>query len=393
MAQGYDTIIIGLGAMGSAAAYQLARRGQRVLGLERYTPGHTHGSSHGRSRIIRQAYFEGAAYVPLLLRAYELWRELERESGEDIMRLTGGLMIGQPAHITVAGALVSAQQHGLPYELLDAAALRRRYPMLQPDASTVALYEQNAGVLRPEAAIQAYLRLAAARGAELRFEQPALSWRADARGVQVTTGRGNYEAAQLIIAPGAWAPQLLAELALPLVVERQVLYWFAPKGGYAAYQPDRFPIFIWEIEDHMQFYGFPAEQHAPFGVKTAFFRNGEACTAETCDRVVRPDEVAGIRAAIDRLIPDLGGELIAAQTCLYTTTPDEHFILAKHPHHANVTVASPCSGHGFKFASAIGEVLADLASEGATKQPIGLFDPRRFGTFTAENAESADSYN
>lgn len=377
MEQGYDVIVIGLGGMGSAAAYQLAKRGQRVLGLERHTPAHNHGSSHGRSRIIRQAYFEGAAYVPLLLRAYELWHELEHDSGAHLLTITGGLMIGEPDHVTVAGALHSAQEHGLEYELLDAHTLQQRYPMLRPLPSTVALYERNAGTVLPEASIVAHQRGAVAHGAALHFLEPALAWQASDGGVQVTTAQGSYTAARLIIAPGAWAPQLMADLALPLVVERQVLYWFAPHSGFEAYQAGRFPIFIWEIEDGMQFYGFPAESSPPHGVKAAFFRKGAATTPEAIDRTVHADEIAAIRATLARFIPDLNGALVDAQTCMYTTTPDEHFIIAPHPCHANVILASPCSGHGYKFASVIGEVLADLAITGATRHPIALFDPAR----------------
>lgn len=374
----YDTIIVGLGAMGSAAAYQLSKRGVSVLGLEKFTPAHANGSSHGRSRIIRQAYFEGAEYVPLLLRAYELWRELEQDCGESLLRITGGLMIGDRDSQTVAGALHSAQEHGLAYELLDAAELRRRYPPFQPASHDVALYEADAGVVLPEAGILAHQRGATKRGAELHFEEPALEWQASESGVYVRTERDTYRAERLILAPGAWAPELMADLRLPLVVERQVLYWFEPKSGYDAYQPGRFPIFIWEIENGMQFYGFPAEQSAPFGVKAAYFRKGETTSPDHVDRNVREDEIEDVRGDIARLMPDLNGKLIDAKTCLYTTTPDEHFILGLHPHHANVVLASPCSGHGYKFSSVVGEVLADLATAGSTHHPIALFDPMRF---------------
>ena len=376
----YDTIIIGLGAMGSAAAYQLAGRGRRVLGLERFTPAHANGSSTGRSRIIRQAYMEHPGYVPLLQRAYDLWAQLEHETGEELLTLTGGLMLGAPDSQAVAGATLSARTHSLPYELLDAAEIRRRFPPLSPADDTVALFEQRAGFLRPEASIMAFLRRAEALGAELRFEEPALTWDADERGVRVTTARGTYEAGRLILAPGPWAPALLRELGAPLQVQRQVLLWVAPEGGVAPFLPDRFPVYIWEVSPDVTFYGFPHQEGAPGGVKVALHGGGQACTPETIDRTVRPEDLAALRAAVGERIPALRGPLLDAATCMYTNAPDEHFVLGMHPSRPHVVVASPCSGHGFKFASAIGEVLADLAESGATRHPIGLFDPGRFAS-------------
>lgn len=378
MTSHFDVIIIGLGGMGSAAAYQLARRGKKVLGLERHLPTHTHGSSHGKSRIIRQAYFEDPAYVPLLLRAYELWNEIERESGTKLLTITGGLMLGAPDSHTVAGALRSAREWNLPHELLDDREIRRRYPAFTPAPSTIALYEQKAGYVHPEASVAAHLARAKAHGAELHFEEPATSWTANGARVRVTTAQGTYEAERLIISPGPWAPQLFADLGLPLVVERQVLYWFEPIGGNEAFSANHFPIYIWEIEDGLQIYGFPHQKGPPGGVKIAFFRKGAACTPETVDRTVYPEEVAAMRAAFAERIPNLNGPLIDTATCMYTTAPDEHFIVALHPQHENVVVASPCSGHGYKFASVIGEILADLATQGNTRHPIGLFDPHRF---------------
>jgi sarcosine oxidase len=382
MAYTYDAIVVGLGAMGSATAYELARRGKRVLGLERYTPAHDKGSSHGRSRIIRQAYFEHPDYVPLLLRAYELWERIERDSGQRLLTITGGLMMGPPDSDVVAGAMRSAQEHGLPHEMLDAAEIRRRFPPFNPSPETVALYEPIDGLLDPEACIRAFLDQAARLGAELRFEEPALSWQAapSGDGVRVTTGRGVYEAARLVVAPGAWAPALLSDLGLPLTVERQVLYWFEPLGGVAPFLPERFPIYIWEVRPEIDLYGFPAQDGPPGGVKVAFYRLGDegACTPETIDRSVQPFEVERMRAALAEGIPLLNGALRATMTCMYTNTPDQHFVIGTHPHQPQVAVASPCSGHGFKFASVIGEILADLALDDATRHPIGLFDIGRF---------------
>jgi sarcosine oxidase len=378
----FDVIVVGLGAMGSAAAAQLAGRSARVLGLERYTPAHDQGSSHGRSRIIRQAYFEHPAYVPLLLRAYELWEQIEHDTGQRLLTLTGGLMLGLPDSPVVTGSIRSAQEHGLPYETLDAAEIRRRFPAFAPGPEVVALYETRAGVLDPEACIRAQLGLAARRGAALHFEEPALAWEAAPSGdrVRVTTARGSYEAGRLIVAPGAWAPALLADLGLPLAAERQVLYWFEPAGSAELFKPDRFPIWIWEVGPELDLYGFPAQPGPPGGVKVAFYRTGdeEICTPETIERAVHPDEIARMRAALAACLPSLNGELRATATCMYTNTPDQHFVIGRHPQHPQVVIASPCSGHGFKFASVVGEILADLALDGMTRHPIGLFDIGRF---------------
>jgi sarcosine oxidase len=380
----FDVIVVGLGAMGSAAASHLAGRGARVLGLERFTPAHSQGSSHGRSRIIRQAYFEHPAYVPLLLRAYELWEQLERDVGRQLLTITGGLMIGPPDSPVVTGSIRSAQEHSLPYQVLDAAEIRRRYPPFSPGPEVVALHETRAGVLDPEECIRAQIEMATRRGAALHFEEPMLAWEAPASGdrVRVTSAHGVYEATRLVLAPGAWAPALLADLGLPLAAERQVLYWFEPTSGAEHFLPDRFPIWIWEVGPELDLYGFPAQAGPPGGVKVAFYRTGEegSCTPETIDREVHPAEIERMRAALSTSLPSLNGELRATMTCMYTNTPDQHFVIGAHPRHPQVVIASPCSGHGFKFASVVGEILADLVLGGATRHPIGLFDIGRFGS-------------
>lgn len=381
MSESYHTIVLGLGAMGSATAYQLARRGRRVLGLERFAPGHAQGSSHGQSRIIRLAYYEDPAYVPLLRRAYELWGELEAAAGERLLTLTGGLMIGEGEAQIVAGAARSAREHGLPHELLDAAAIRRRFPQFNVPPGAVGLYEEAGGLLYPEAAIAAHLRAAAAAGAELRFEEPALAWEAAPSGdrVRVTTPRGAYEAGRLVIAAGAYAPELLSDAGIPLSVQRNVLYWLEPTRDRKLFQPGRCPIYIWEAAGGLALYGFPELAGAPAGVKVAFHGHGPLTTPDTIDREVHPDEVAHLRAWLAGRMPALaGGALTGTATCMYTLTPDQHFLLDAHPRHPQVLVASPCSGHGYKFASAIGEVMADLAEAGATRHPIGPFGAGRF---------------
>lgn len=377
MSAGFDVIVLGLGGMGSATIYQLAQRGQRVLGLEQFTPPHDRGSSHGKSRVIRQAYFEHPDYVPLVLRAYELWQQIERETDEEILILTGGLMIGNSESATVTGSLHSAQTHGLVHELLDAKAIRSRFPLFYPEPDMIAFYESAAGFVRPEVAISAHLRRATQLGAELHFEEPVLSWHTRETGVEVITPKGRYEADRLVIAPGAWAPQIL-KLDLPLVVERQILYWFEPDPGQVLSDFNRLPIYIWEAADGVQFYGFPAYGEATEGVKVAFFRMGQVCTPETIDRTVSASEVEQMRTYLKRYFPALNGRLLNTVVCMYTSTPDEHFVIGLHPEYPQVIIASPCSGHGFKFASVIGENLADLAIDGQTKHPLALFKPDRF---------------
>lgn len=374
----YDVIVAGLGGMGSSAAYHLAGRGKKVLGLEQHTPAHDQGSSHGESRIIRQAYFEGAEYVPLLFRAYELWERLEEETGEDLMSLVGGLMVGRRDGDLVSGSVASAEEHGLPYKMLDSSEIRSRFPVFAPDEETVALYEERAGFLRPEACVQAHLDRATALGAELRFEEPVLSWEASASGdrVRVTTASGDYEAERLVISPGAWAPKLLSEMRLPLRVERLVMHWFEPES-IEDFQPDRLPIWIWEPDDGNMFYSFPLANDER-SVKVAFYRAGSVpCDPETIDREVREEETEFLRSYLEEYVPALAGRSLKAKTCMYTNTPDQHFVVAPHPEYPQVTLACGFSGHGFKFCSVIGEILADLATEGSTSHPIDLFSTDR----------------
>jgi sarcosine oxidase len=374
----YDVIVIGLGGMGSAAAYHLAARGQRVLGLEKFTPAHDKGSSHGGSRIIRQSYFEDPAYVPLLLRAYELWEQLANDTGLEVYRLTGGLFIGAPDAMTVAGSQRASRVWDLPHEMLEADEIRRRFPTLTPYPGDVALYEAKAGFARPEMTVAAHINLAESKGADLHFGEPVIEWGETAGGVSVTTARGTYTAGQLVICPGAWAPALLAEFGIPITVERQVLYWFDPRGGTTPFEEH--PIWIHEDATGMQAYGFPAIDGPGGGVKVAFFRKGVVCTPETIDRTVRDAEITEMRDRVARVVPALDGPCLHSATCMYSNTPDEHFVIARHPDSENITVACGFSGHGFKFVPIVGEILADLAIDGVTGHPISLFDPKRLVT-------------
>jgi sarcosine oxidase len=361
----YDVAVVGLGAMGGHAALELASRGRRVLGLDRHRPPHTLGSTHGKTRIIREAYFEQPLYVPIVQRAYELWRRLEERSGARLLTVTGGLMLGAPDSAVVAGARASALEHGLPFEELSAREVRARFLAYAVPDEHAAVFEPRAGFLEPERAVEATLRFAAGAGAELRFDEPVLGWNDGA----VRTASGEYAAERVILSVGPWLPELVPELADVFTVARQPLLWLAPREPQL-FAPDRFPIFVWEWEPGWAFYGFP---DVGDGFKIAIHHHGEPTTPESVERELRPADEEAIRALVRRYFPAGDGELREAAICLYTNTPDEHFVIDRLPTDERVIVASPCSGHGFKFAPAIGEVLADLATGGKPRFDLTPF--------------------
>lgn len=375
MSADYDVIVAGMGAMGSAALYHLARVGARVVGIDRFNPPHTMGSSHGRSRIIREAYFEDPLYVPLVQRAYELWDELERESDREILVRTGGLMIGPPDGTVAAGALRSARHHGLPHERLTAAQLNERFPGFRPRVDMVGVWEPRAGYLVPENAIAAHLALAARHGAKLALSEPVVDWRATGDGLEVTTSDSVYRADRLILALGAWMRGMVRDLELPLAVERNVLYWLKPARPTTLFDRDRFPIWLCEYAPGRVWYGFPDDGH---GVKVALHHQGAPADPDALRRDVGPDEIAYIRALVRAFMPDADGPLVETAVCMYTNTPDEHFLIDRHPAHPRIVIASPCSGHGFKFSSAIGEQLALLATGAPPRLDLSPFRIDRF---------------
>lgn len=379
----HDVIIAGLGGMGSATAYHLAARGKRVLGLDRFAPGHTMGSSHGDSRIIREMYFEHPLYVPLVQRAYELWRALEHDAGMPLMTLNGGLMIGPEDGMLVRGTLRSATEHGLPCELLRPREVAARFPAFRLDDGLVAVHDPRAGYLRPQACVDAHLALAARHGAELRFEEPVLSWNADGEGVRVRTAGGSYTAESLVITAGAWTRGLLREVDLPLTVERQVVFWFDPPAADDRYEPERCPIYAWEHTSGFIGYGFPRLER---GMKAALMHQGERSThPDAVRRTVDAAEVDPLRAALGQMLPGVAGApVLGSAVCLFTNTPDTDFVIGFHPAHPRVLVSSPCSGHGFKFAAAIGELHADLLTEGRTRFDLGPFRLDRFAAVSTE---------
>jgi sarcosine oxidase len=379
MADRNNVIVAGLGAAGSATAYHLAKRGLRVLGLDRFAPGHTHGSSHGDSRIIRELYFEHALYVPLVQRAYDLWTELEAESGFSLLDIIGGVMCGTPAGRVVGGARASATLHKLPFEMLSAEELHRRVPPFELPEHFLAVWDARAGYLRPEAAIRAHLMMAERHGATLAFDEPLVSWSADGDGVSVTTPTNRYRADHLVLAVGAWAGQVAPELQLPLVVERQVLVWFDPPSTPDPFARGRFPIYICEPEVGRTMYGFP---RLPEGVKAAIFHEGATVPDPDAPRQpAGPQDIAALREVLAQVLPSLATAPVRSSIpCLFTNTPDTRFVIGPHPAHPQVLLCSSCSGHGFKFSSAVGEVNADLITGRPTVMDLAPFSLGRFAT-------------
>jgi sarcosine oxidase len=371
-AERYDTIVVGVGGMGSAALRHLARRGQRVLGLERFAVPHAFGSSHGVTRIIRLAYYEDPAYVPLLRRAYELWRELEAESGERLLHVTGSVDAGPEIF---EGSLRSCQEHDLPHEVLSGAELGRRFPAYRLPADTDVLLQPDGGFLLPERCIVQHARLAEAAGAVLRQGERVLGWEPAGDGVRVRTEGAVYEAERLVLCAGAWS-QDVARLAPGLVTaERQVLAWFHPLEP-ELFEPERFPVFNLVVPEG-RWYGFPVFGIPGFKVGR-YHHRGEEVDPDAFERAAGPDDEALLHGFAERYFPAGAGPTSSLETCLFENSPDEHFLLDVHPDCPQAIVAAGFSGHGFKFCSVVGEILADLALEGATRHEIDFLRLGRF---------------
>jgi len=371
----FDVAVIGLGAMGSAALLNLARHGVRAVGIERFTPAHDKGSSHGETRIIRLGYFEHPSYVPLLRRTFQLWRELEAQCGRPLVHITGIAEIGPPGGEVVAGTLRASREHGLPYEMLDAKEVMRRFPAFRIPDHYAGVVQPDGGFLEVEPSIEAMVALAEAAGAEVRTGETVRAIKPAAGSMRIETERGAIEVGTLIVAAGAWVSKLLPELPVKLRVTRQVQAWFQPQDA-APFEANRFPVFLLESR-HGVHYGFPP--HGGAGVKIAKHHHAdETVDPDTVNRTISAADEALMRAAVADHIPAANGPMIAAKTCLYTVTPDHDFIIDTLPGAPNVIVASPCSGHGFKFAPVIGEILGDLATEGTTRHDISRFRLGRF---------------
>jgi sarcosine oxidase len=369
----YDVIVVGLGAIGSAALRVLAKRGVRVLGVERHAPGHELGSSHGETRMIRLGYFEHPSYVPLLRHTYALWRELEAEAKTKLLHITGIAEIGAPDSDVVTGTLAASRLHDLPHEVLSAADAMRRFPAFRLPKDFVCVFQPDGGFVAVEAAMTAMIDQAKTAGAEVWSETTVQSVQPTGGGVRVETSRGSIEARSVVVAAGPWIGQLVP--GLPLRVTRQVMTWFRPREP-SLFEPDRFPVFLLRSQ-HGNHYGFPSTGGGL--VKIARHHHlDETADPDRVDRTVSAKDEAAIRAALTAHIPAADGPLAAAKTCLYTVTPDHDFIVDRMPSAPNVVVASVCSGHGFKFAPVMGDILADLAIQGETRHDIRRFRLSRF---------------
>lgn len=376
----YDVVIVGLGAMGGSVALHLARRGVRVLGIDRFSPPHDLGSSHGRARLIREAYYEAPLYVPLVRRAYELWRDLEQEVDTPLLHRTGALMIGAAESELVTGTLESAVRHGVSHEVLEARQIHERFPVLLPLEDMIGVFEPGASILVPETIVGLQVELASRAGATLAFGETVLSWEGGPDGVELRTDRDTYRAGCVVVCAGAWTPGLVPGMSSLLDVERQVQQWWEPARLEEAFAVGRMPVTLWELADHSVFYTMPDMGH---GMKVGWHHSGPITDPDRVDRTVSPQEHAGIADLLRRFTPAAKGERLASQVCLYTNTPDHHFVVDHLPGDQRVLVVSACSGHGFKFASVLGEVVADVVTRGRS-----AFDltPFRLARFSAQAA-------
>ena len=378
----FDVIVIGVGSMGSAACYQLAKTGLKVLGLEQFSIPHVKGSHGGQSRIIRKAYFEHPDYVPLLERAYDSWQELEAATGEKIYHETGLLYMGLPDNPLITGVRQSASLYSIPVESLTNAALKKRYPVFKVPHEMDILFEPAAGLLLPEKIIPLYVTISRRLGAEIHEGESILNWRTTGEGVEVKTSTATYFAQKLVISAGAWMGGLLPAFNRQLTVTRQVMGWMTPNDP-SQFRKEAFPCWtLAEPNRHSIFYGFPSlddvDANGPKGFKLAYHGQGEAINYAEADRLPDAKDEQFLTDFIRQYMPGTAASTAALKTCRYTNTPDENFMLGHLPGtDGKVSVASCCSGHGFKFSSVVGEILRDLTLHGETKLPVGFLGVER----------------
>lgn len=383
----FETIVIGLGAMGSASVYQLSRKGNKVLGIDQFAPPHKLGSTHGDTRITRQAIGEGEEYVPLSLRSYEIWKELEDKTGKKLLTITGGLIVGNNIAQSLHGSdyflqttINTAQKFNIPHSVLPPDELRKKFPQFRIEDNYVGYYENNAGFLRPELCVEAQIELARQQGAQINFNEKVRQLLPLSDGsVEVRTDKGIYNADKVIVSTGPWITQFFPEYADLFRVYRQVLYWFGLPADITPYLPENLPIFIFVGSGEDDIYGFPAIDGPQGGLKAAFEGYLTETTPEKVNREVTQEEIEqAYNKYIAKHLPGLSNKCVKAISCLYTVTPDFKFVIDSHPQYPQIIIASPCSGHGFKHSAAIGEALSELAIEGKSHFDLSAFKIKRF---------------
>ena len=374
----YDVIVLGLGGMGSAALYHLAKRGVRVCGVEQFGIAHDMGSSHGSTRMIRKAYFEHPDYIPLVERAYTLWRELEAESGAELLVESGLLLSGKPKSGLIQGLETCYRVHELPHERFDAAEAMRRYPQFTLPEDHVAYWDPVGGYLRVEGCVDKHVQCAQKHGADVLIHEDVVGWRSDKDGVSITTTKREMHAKKLVLTAGAWTTPSFVELLVPMRIQRKLQFWYT-SPNIAEYRRGSFPSFYVDT-DFGGFYGTPSFND--LGIKIAEHTGGDRVEdPDQLDRGLHSRDEANVKEFIGSVLLQFQPERTKFSVCMYSMTADEHFLVDRHPRHANVVLAGGFSGHGFKFSSVIGETLADLTMEGATKNPIGFLGLGRFTSF------------
>ena len=388
MTTGFDAAVVGLGAMGSATVYQLAKRGKRVLGIDQFAPPHAFGSSHGATRITRQAIGEGEQFVPLVLRSYEIWPEIEAAAGKQLLSITGGLIMASERSDESPGAskfldqtIKSAVKFGIAHSVLDTDQIRSRFPQFNLVGDERGYYEPTMGFLRPELCIETQLAMAETLGAEIHPHEKLLEFATTANGIRVRTSADQYNVDHLVLSVGPWAASVLPEFASLFKVYRQVLFWFDLDSPLEAYLPGKFPVFIWAFGRHRDnfVYGFPAIDGLGGGIKIASEQRSVESDPSHIDREVKPEEVDEIyQTYVQKRLPGVSNRCLKAVTCLYTCLPDSGFVVDFHPKHPNIVIVSPCSGHGFKHSAAIGEAVAELVVDGQSAMDLSAFRMARF---------------
>jgi sarcosine oxidase len=382
-----DVIVIGLGAMGSAACYQLAKFGANVLGIDRYSPPHTLGSTHGDTRITRLAIGEGEWFVPFALRSHEIWRELEAETGTDLLTTTGGLIMSSHSEHSLHGnykfletTIEAAKKFRIEHRVLNSTEIAEEFPQFQLTGDEKGYFEYEAGFLRPENCVATQLELAEKLGASVHRNEHVLELEQNGNSVDVTTDKGTYSASQVIVSAGPWLTEFIQSVPPGLFkVYRQILYWFDVSQAFDQYSVGKFPIYIWSFgrwrDDYV--YGFPAMNGPEGGLKVASESYELATSPEVVDRSVSDEESSKMFDTYVRgHLKDVSAHCVKSAVCLYTVTPNSNFVI--HRLDENVILASPCSGHGFKHSAAIGETLAELALSGKTKIDIAPFAMDQF---------------